>query len=100
MGADGLCNLYEACGYGLDDLSPLGDCINLSDCVPARHVAVSPESHALYAEFPEGYYIPLLPMAQLKSEQLWNEYQADQTFEKCCRWLKHRAYAMLQEARL
>jgi hypothetical protein len=34
-------------------------------------------------------------VAPLKSEQLWNEYQADQTFEKCCRWLKHRAYAKL-----
>ena len=23
---------------------------------------------------------------------LWEAYQADQTYENCCRWLKHRAW--------
>jgi len=26
-------------------------------------------------------------------QRLWLEYQADQSYEKCCAWLKHRAWA-------
>lgn len=26
-------------------------------------------------------------------QRLWLEYQADQSYEKMCRWLKHRAWA-------
>jgi len=96
MGADGLCNPYAECGCGLDDLAPLCECLNLDECIPARHVATSPESHAMYEEFPEGYYVPLLPVASFESERLWEAYQANQTYENCCRWLKHRAWMHLE----
>jgi hypothetical protein len=27
---------------------------------------------------------------------LWETYQADQSYENCCRWLKHRAWMKLE----
>jgi hypothetical protein len=50
----------------------------------------------MYEEFPEGYYVPLLPVASFESERLWEAYQANQTYENCCRWLKHRAWMHLE----
>jgi hypothetical protein len=56
LGADGL--YCDHCGCGLDDLAPCGAA--QLGCVAARHVKTTPESHAMYAEFPDGYYVPLL----------------------------------------
>jgi len=46
----------------------------------------------MYEDFPDGYYVPLLPIARFKSEQLWEAYQANPSYENMCHWLKHRAW--------
>ena len=88
MGADGL--YRECCGCGIDDLAPCEQGAQL-DCVPARHIEVSPESHAEYKEYPNGYFVPLLPETS-PCLCLWHSYQQHPTSEKCGRWLKHRAW--------
>lgn len=95
MSADGLCNPSAECGCGLADLAPC-QCLNLDDCLPAKHVKTSLETHALHEEFPDGYYLPLLPISPFKSECLWTAYLADPTYENCCKWLKHRAWMRLE----
>lgn len=91
LGADGLC--YDDCGCGLDDLGVCDTGAQLR-CVPARHVKTSPESHEMCSEFPGGYYVPLLEEVS-PALCLWEAYQQRPTYEKCCRWLKHRAYGKL-----
>ena len=49
MGADGLCNPDHECGCGTDDLAPC-DCVNLSECVPAKWTIPKDE------EYRAGYY--------------------------------------------
>jgi len=90
LGADGLC--CDDCGCGLDDLGVCERGAQL-DCVPARHVKTTPESHARYAEYPDGYYVPLLPEVS-PVLCLWDAYQQHPTYENMTRWLKHRAYKL------
>jgi hypothetical protein len=33
----------------------------------------------------------------MKVTCLWEAYQADQSYENCCRWLKHRAYLLYMD---
>jgi len=55
IGADGLCNPYEECGCGIDDLMPCMCGIGCSSCVPARK-EIAPEDH----DFPgEEVYVPI-----------------------------------------
>lgn len=59
IGADGLCNPSCDCGCPVSDLAPLGDCLDLDGCRPARFVP--PDSPGadldLLSRWPDGYYV-------------------------------------------
>ena len=57
--ADGLCNPGCECGCPLDQLAPLGDCLDLDECVPARFVPPDAPCADLniLQQWPEGYYV-------------------------------------------
>jgi hypothetical protein len=48
--ADGLVNVMEECGCGVDDLCPCDEC-NLDDCVMARHNKEDDMFYPLNPEF-------------------------------------------------
>ena len=59
IGADGLCNPCCDCGCPVSDLAPLGDCLDLDECKPARFVPPDSEKadlNLLY-QWPQGYYV-------------------------------------------
>ena len=60
-GADGLCNPGCECGCPLDQLAPLGDCLDLDECVPARFVPPDAPGADLniLQQWPEGYYVTI-----------------------------------------
>ena len=60
-GADGLCNPGGECGCPIRELAPLGDCLDLDECLPARFVPPDdPEADwDLLHRWPEGYYVPM-----------------------------------------
>ena len=78
MGADGLYNPHAECGCELSDLAPC-QCLNLDDCLPA--LAVDGGFTLLWKCMP---YCP------------WEAYQADPSYENCCRWLKHKAWMKIE----
>ena len=61
IGADGLCNPGCECGCPLDQLAPLGDCLDLDECLPARFVPPDDPGADLdiLQQWPEGYYVPI-----------------------------------------
>jgi len=61
MGADGLVNEAGECGCPLDQLCPLGDCLDLDECIPGRFIASDDPGADLdiLQQWPEGYYVPL-----------------------------------------
>lgn len=73
IGADGLCG--DDCGCDITDLAPC-DSAGCLDCVPAKKGL-------------GGLYFPL------DNQCFWKAYQADPSYENCCRWLKHRAWVHL-----
>ena len=84
MGADGLCNGSLECGCSLDDLAPGGDeCLCLDECEAARITGTDDE-------YGLDCFGPLLQGDTKRC--FWDDYQADQSFENGCRWMKHRAY--------
>lgn len=56
LGADGLCNLDEECGCGINDLAPC-DCLNLDECQAAKKMKSEPDSHEMFAYGPEYYQV-------------------------------------------
>jgi hypothetical protein len=61
MGADGLCNPGCDCGCPLAELAPVGDCLDLDECMPARFVPPDAPGADLniLQQWPEGYYVPM-----------------------------------------